>query len=238
MRKLPIALRSAHPLGFVAALFAATVAFVNPLRETAVADDWAYALMVRHLLGTGEHLAHAWVAANPIAQIEWGALFVRGLGFSHAALRGSTLVLAVVALGAFYLLCREHRLERRESAALTMLLLSSTLFLRLSFSFMTDVPFLALFLVAVLLYTMALQRNSLALALSGSLAAAAAILTRQFGVALLAGFLLAWLTRRERPRSWRLLAAATTLPCVAAAIQIFLGTVGANFTARRLLVDE
>jgi len=36
-------------------VFALTILFVNTFRETAVQDDWAYALTVKHLLETGKY---------------------------------------------------------------------------------------------------------------------------------------------------------------------------------------
>ena len=55
-------------------------------------------------------------------------------------------------------------------------------FLLLSFSFMTDVPFLVLLILALLFYTRSLRLRSYSWMILASIAASAAILTRQFGM--------------------------------------------------------
>src|SRR5688572_21224991 len=62
--------------------------------EVPIIDDWTYAWSVEHFLRTGELRMLEWSAHYPLAQIFWGALFSRLLGFSFIVLRLSTLVLA------------------------------------------------------------------------------------------------------------------------------------------------
>jgi hypothetical protein len=103
--------------------------------------------------------------------------------------------------------------------------------LLLSFTFMSDVQFLGWMLAALFLYVRGLRRGSDALVFLGSIAAAGAIGTRQFGVAIVAGLLVAWmLSRREvRPRLRTLLLAAA-VPVAAAGWQILVGLQEPNFT--------
>jgi hypothetical protein len=42
--------------------YVAAAAVINPLREYAFADDWAYALTVRHLVETGQYQLSPWAA--------------------------------------------------------------------------------------------------------------------------------------------------------------------------------
>ncbi|MCM2255890.1 MAG: hypothetical protein NDJ94_09495 [Vicinamibacteria bacterium] len=203
----------------VLAAFALAVVAVGPGRETAVDDDWAYALTVRALLETGTYAPHDWVAANPVFHVVWGGLGSLLLGPSMGALRASTLLLALAGLVAFDRLARDHGLRSDEAALLTASLLAGPLFLRLAFSFMTDVPYLALCLLALLAWSRALGQGSVTFAFAGSLCAAAAILTRQFGVVLIVAFVVATLLR-ARPLGARLasalVACATALPALAA----------------------
>ena len=62
--------------------------------EAPVIDEWTQASSVEHFLQTGELRVLEWSTVYPLAQILWGALFSRLLGFSFAVLRCSTLVLA------------------------------------------------------------------------------------------------------------------------------------------------
>ncbi len=102
------------------ALAAVVLIYVNPFRETEVDDDWAYALTVRHLLDSGQYHLQDSATANMPFQAYWGALFADIGGYSHGNLRLSTLVLWASGLAAFYFLCREHGLGRREAGLLTL----------------------------------------------------------------------------------------------------------------------
>ncbi|MGQ9494318.1 MAG: glycosyltransferase family 39 protein [Anaerolineae bacterium] len=184
--------------GLVVAIFGLVVLFVNPLRETAMKDDWAYAWTVRHLLETGKYQLHEWAAPNLIFQAYWGGLFARLLGYSFSSLRISTLVLLLVALLAFYNLAREHGLDNTQAGLLMFGLLASPLVLHLSFTFNADVPFLACLIIALYFYTRAIRLHSYSLMFIASIAASAAILTRQFGVVLIGGLFFLWVLSRTR----------------------------------------
>ncbi len=170
-------------------IFILTVLFINPIRETAMGDDWAYASMVQHLLKSGHYQLNNWTAANPLFQIYWGAMFANLLGYSHSVLRISTIILVFIGLIAFYSLAREHSLGRIGAGILVFSLFSSPLVLLYSFSFMTDVPFLSWLIIALFFYTRAIRLHSYPLMLLASVVASAAILTRQFGIALIGGVL-------------------------------------------------
>lgn len=219
------------PLLMVIALFVLTVLFVNPLRETAIGDDWAYALTVRHLVETGEYRPHEALAANFLFQAYWGALFARVFGFSYTVLRVSTLVLLFAGTVAFYLLAGEHGLSRTEAGVLTLALISSPLVLRLSFTFMTDAPFMAAVIIALWLDTRAIRLKSLPLMFLGSMAASAAILTRQFGAAFVPGLLVAWWVSGRQRDDLALYLAGAALPAVATGWQFYMGTIQSTWVA-------
>ncbi len=135
--------------------------FINPLRAGITDyDDWAYALSVRHLLETGRYYQHDYASANMPFQIYWGAAFASVFGYSLAILRASTLVMMTAGLVAFYFLAREHGLGPVPAALLVLGLMASPLILRLSFTFMTDIPFLSCLIIALLLYTRAIRLRS------------------------------------------------------------------------------
>jgi Dolichyl-phosphate-mannose-protein mannosyltransferase len=203
------------------AIFALTVLLVNPLRETALDDDFAYSLTVRHLLETGHYRTHDWAAPNMPFQAYWGSLVARVLGYSFASLRLSTLALMLLGLIAFYSLAKEHGLDAAQAGLLTLAIFASPLVLRLSFTFNTDIPFLCCLIIALLLWTRAIRLDSYWMMLLGSVASSAAILTRQFGIALLIGLLCVWGFDRDRWRHASLYLVGLTLPTVAAAWQLW-----------------
>jgi hypothetical protein len=217
------------------AAFALTILFVNPLRETAVDDDWAYALTVEHLLQTGSYRSHGWLAPNMPFQAYWGGLFARVFGYSFASLRLSTLTLVFPGLIAFYFLAREHHLNAMQAGLAMLALCASPLVFRFSFSFNTDVPFLMCFIIALFLYTRAIKLESYPLMFLGSIAAGAAILTRQFGVALPAGVCAVWALHKERRGKALLYSIGLLLPALAALWQLSAGILTPTWVQRHVL---
>jgi hypothetical protein len=223
--------RAGVSLTAVLLLFVAAAIVVNPLRETPVEDDWAYAETVKHFLDTGQYRLNDWLSANIAFQTGWATLFCLPTGFSFAALRVSTIVLAVVGLAALRALALEHGLSRSAANLLTFCVASSPLFFKMSLTFMSDVPFVAVMTVSLLLYTRALRGMTWFAWLAASFAGAAAILTRQFGAALLGGLAVVWLADRQRfARLSRYLAGAV-LPVAATLWQLNRGWNHSNWAA-------
>ncbi|HEV3299374.1 MAG TPA: glycosyltransferase family 39 protein [Planctomycetaceae bacterium] len=185
-------------LTVVLVLFLAAAAIVNPFREMPYDDDWAFSETVKHFLDTGQYRLNEWLAPNMPFQTMWGALFCLPFGYSFSALRISTIVLSVIGLVAFRALALEHGLSRGAANLLTLCLASSPLVFKLTLTYLSDVPFLAMTVVAVLLYTRALRNERWLDWLAASVAASATIFIRQFGIAILGGLALVWLWDRRR----------------------------------------
>jgi len=152
--------------------------------DVPVIDDWTYAWSVEHFLHTGELRMLEWSAHYPLAQILWGAVFSRVLGFSFTALRLSTLVLAWAGLVAFFLTLRELGMKPALAGLGTLLLWCNPVFFVLSHSFMTDVPFVSAMNAALLGYVRWVKRGRTGDLGLGSVAALLAFLIRQPGAAL------------------------------------------------------
>jgi hypothetical protein len=186
-------------------------------------DDWAYARTVEHLVDTGRYQLHPWLSANMPFQAVWGAMFVLLLGPGFGSLRLSTIILSAAGLWAFYVFLRAGGWSQTRSCGGVLVLWSSPLYLRFSFNFMTDVPFASLMMLSVWLYTAAWTRRSHGWMTLAAAAGTAAILTRQFGVALIpAVLLIAWL-QRSAPRTPSLVAVAAIPLILAAVYQVATG---------------
>jgi hypothetical protein len=175
--------------------------------EVPIIDDWTYAWSVEHFLETGELRLLEWSTAYPLAQILWGALFSRLLGFSFAVLRLSTLVLAWAGLLAFYGTLREVGIRPRLAGLGTLMLWCNPVFFVLSHSFMTDVPFVSAMNAALFGYVRWVNRGRTRDLGLGSVLALLASLIRQLGAALplipLASLLLAHVAGgARRPLPW------------------------------------
>jgi 4-amino-4-deoxy-L-arabinose transferase-like glycosyltransferase len=123
-------------------------------------DDWTYAWSVEHLLKTGQLQVLDWSIHYPFAQILWGALFCLPFGFSFSALRVSTVVLAWLGAVALYGTLRELGRARSVSLIATLVLIANPVFFVLSFSFMTDVPFVSVSNIAFFFILRGLHRRS------------------------------------------------------------------------------
>src|SRR4051794_36863114 len=111
------------------------VAFVNPIREMMIGDDWAYGLTVRHLLETGEYKLNDWAAANMPVQIYWAACLAQIFGYTFGLLRVSTLLLLGVAVVVLYFTLRDSGAGDCESSLLVLVMVASPAVLLLSFTF-------------------------------------------------------------------------------------------------------
>jgi hypothetical protein len=230
-----LSLRQSSLLWIGLAAFALTILLVDPLREVAVVDDWAYALTVQHLLKTGSYRAYDWLAANMPFQAYWGGIFAHGFGYSFTSLRISTLALAFLGLIAFYFLAREHQLDAMQAGLIVLVLCASPLVFRFSFTFNTDVPFFMCFISALFLYTRAIRLESYPLLFLASIAACAAILTRQFGMALPAGVFSVWALSKERSSKALFYSIGLILPVVAALWQLSSGILTPTWVQRHVL---
>jgi Dolichyl-phosphate-mannose-protein mannosyltransferase len=147
-------------------------------------DDWTYAWSVEHFLKTGQLQVLDWSIHYPFAQILWGALFCLPFGFSFSALQVSTVVLAWVGALALYGTLRELGRTRSESLIATLVLIANPVFFVLSFSFMTDVPFVSISNVAFFFIVSGLSRRSSFELYLGCAFAACAFFIRQIAIAI------------------------------------------------------
>ena len=123
-----------------------------------------------------------------VSHLLWGALFCLPFGFSFDALRLSTLSLSLAGILALYLLARALCHRRVVALVAAFTLAFNPLYFALSHTFMTDVPFTALTIVAVLCLVRSVQRQSFDWWFAGAVVASVATLSRQAGALLLPAF--------------------------------------------------
>lgn len=234
--------KRANFLGLCAILLtvAAAIAIVNPQRELLTWDDgWAYARSVVTLLYRGEYRLDQWSAANMPVQIGIATASSYLFGYSLTLLRWTTLCLLTLLLYSFFYLLRAIGCRMSHALVLTLCLLASPVLLALAFTFMSDVQFLAWLIFSLYLYCRGLQASSPRWLFAGSLAAACAIGTRQFGVAIFGGWVTVAVFARRTDRlnliGWF---AALLVPAAMTAWQLNGGTATANFTQAYRLAEQ
>jgi Dolichyl-phosphate-mannose-protein mannosyltransferase len=238
-RSIVALMRKCAGLLLLLVAFFIVVALVNPIREIMWGDDWAYGLTVRHLLATGEYRLNDWAAANMPVQVCWAALLAQLFGYSFSVLRVSTLIMLLIGLLALYRLLRDFNLKDSQAAVLTLAVFSSPAVLFLGFTFQTDVHFLGWQVLALLLYSRALRKQNYGYMALASLAAFAAVGTRQFGAALVAGLAATWVFfEKQRLRKASLYLLGLALPLLMSLWQFSFGINRPTFSQKVRLAEQ
>jgi Dolichyl-phosphate-mannose-protein mannosyltransferase len=154
------ALKASAPGTILLLVYFSAAILLHLFANVPLHDDWTYAWSVEHFLKTGKLQVLDWSIHYPFAQILWGALFCLPFGFSFSALRVSTVVLAWLGALALYGTLRELGRARSESLIATLVLIANPVFFVLSFSFMTDVPFVSVSNIAFFFIVRGFSRRS------------------------------------------------------------------------------
>jgi hypothetical protein len=179
-------------LGAAAALIAGWYAFawlvVRPLSGAPVVDSWLYQHAVTAFAHSGRLRFAGFTQAMPVGQVIYGLAWSRLFGTSAPSFDLSVAVLGMAGALVLYALVRRCGAEAAPALLATGLLICNPCYLFLSFSFMTEVPFLAPFLACHLAFACAdgSARAQRWLWLAASLATAA-FTVRPFGGAALIG---------------------------------------------------
>lgn len=233
--------RETWPVLTIAGVYAVMALILNPAYDWPVIDSWAFGWTVDQLLQTGKLHFVDWGAMSLFAHVWWGALFSLPAGFSFGAVNLSTFLLSFVAALASYFALRELSLSRTFSLVGAGAIVVNPAFVVLSYSYMTDVSFLAWFTLGVWSYVRGLRRDDWRWLLLGSAFATLSVLVRQNGVVLpaaLAAYLAwQWLrhppsppraggARQQRNFPWREGLAGVLLPFVSLVTLTVLSQVG------------
>ena len=205
-------------IGILVLLFALVLLLVSPSHRYSVTDDWAYAHSVQDMVRLN-YSPSEWSMATALSHVAWGAIFVWLFGFSFTVLTASNLVMAIAGIILFYLLLRQLEVVPTFALFGATVLFLNPMYIYLSYSYMSDVPFTTYSTASLLCYVIGVKRKDRNSALywlfGGSLFASLAYLDRQLGAILIAviAFYLLW----ESPKrvQFARIAAAILLPCVA-----------------------
>jgi len=202
-------------------LYSSAAILIRPFANLPFHDDWTYAWSAERFLKTGELQILDWSVHYPLVQILWGALFCLPYGFSFSALRASTVVLAWLGALALHGTLRELGRTRSESLIATVVLVTNPVFFVLSFSFMTDVPFVSVANIAFFFIVRGVcRRNSFQLCV-GCVFAVCALFIRQVAVAI-PGSLLLYFLFAPSHRSWRYLLPTVAFCLLCSLVPIFV----------------
>ena len=135
------------------------ILIINPIGDFPLNDDWCYGKSVKTLLEDGYLKLYNWGEMTLVGHVYWGYFFTKIFGFSFTVLRWSTLVMGFATLIGIYELCKLANISRWVSLVGVLLCMVNPIFLSLSFSFMTDVPFYCVTIWAFYFFAKALQTD-------------------------------------------------------------------------------
>ena len=163
-------------------IFIGVVFIVNPIGNFPLNDDWSYAKPVHSLLNGDGIKFTGWMSMTLFSQVIWGAIWCKIFGFSFTILRFSTLFLSGLGVIYTYKLIRVFNANLTHSFAFSLLVLFNPIFLNLSFTFMTDVPFYTLSIIAIYHFTKHLENKLVSHLIFAAIFSVIATLTRQLAL--------------------------------------------------------
>jgi hypothetical protein len=174
-------------------LWGIAIFLVNPVGDFPLNDDWAFGRNVYNLTENGILKFTDYAAMSLLSQVLWGSLFCKIFFFSFTVLRVSTLVLSFIGTLVFFRLVRNYINDFSFVFLTVFLVVANPLFFSLSFTFMTDVPFLVFCLLSVWFYWRYIENEKGGAIILGSIFALIATLTRQLGIMIPVAFVLSLL---------------------------------------------
>lgn len=156
-----------------------------PIRGQIYRDDFAYAQSVKQFINTGQVNVTEWAAPTLILQILWGGVFTYILGFSFGSLHVSVIILLPIILIYLYKILKELNVNSFNSFFLTILFLSIPFILQFTYTFQTDIPFLALEILSIYYFLRGIKENDIKYLFIGTIFSILGFLIRQIAIALI-----------------------------------------------------
>ncbi len=182
MKKIKKFLKKNPGLIMIFFLFIAVFLILSPVFEFPLNDSWAHAKSVKNLADNHQVEISEWTAASFVFQLFYGYLFTLPFGFSFTALRISTIVLSFLGIAVFYFILKELRFKESIATLASLILFFNPIYFNLSYTFMTDIPFISLVLIATLFFVKAIKKEDNILLLLGTIFSIFAFLIRQHGL--------------------------------------------------------
>src|SRR6202451_1015076 len=132
---------------------------LHPLTDAPVVDSWLYGTAGALIRRTGEISFAGFTQTMPIAQVVYGVAWAHAFGGNSVSLELSTVTLAILCGVMFHALAIRCGAPRWQALAATGLLICNPCFTFLSFSFMTEIPFLTAMIATHLAFAKAEGRR-------------------------------------------------------------------------------
>lgn len=165
---------------------------VNPIGDFPLNDDFSFGRTVYNLTEQNQLVFDEWLSMTLIAQVVWGSAFCELFGFSFTTLRISTLIIGCFGIIALYRIGKELNIPSTTSLLVALILAFNPLFFSLSYTFMSDVPFLSMLILSTLFFIKYFKKEQIKWLVIATCCSLSAILIRQLGLMLPLAFTFTW----------------------------------------------
>ncbi len=125
--------------------------------DYAINDDWGYSTPIHWWSSERQFNLTHWQSMPLITQLALGTVWSELFGYSQGNLRQLTLSLALISCTTLFVCARYLDIKPVLCAVCAVLPLSSPIFVGLSYSFMTDIPAIAIVMLASLFFVRSLK---------------------------------------------------------------------------------
>ena len=198
-------------LGLLAAAFLLSILIVGPGGEFPLNDDWSFVRSVRVLVAAQDWRPLGWASMTQISNALLGYVVCSLSSCSFEHLRAATLLAALALLLGCFGLYRWNGASRLASALAACAVAFNPVLYPLAYTFMTDVGFALLMVVAAPACLAALRTGRWRFVLLASALLLAATLSRQLGIALAAALLPLYVFSSREPLALRVAKAGLPL---------------------------
>lgn len=187
---------------FLILLFLIATLVVNPFGNFPLNDDWSYARAVYSLVNDGKLQFTGWMSMTLFSQVIWGSIWCYIFGFSHEILRLSTIALTCISIPYIYYILRETT-SKQNSFIISLLIVFNPIFFNLSFTFMTDVPFICFSIISIYYFLMQIERLNKKYIVLATIFSVIATLTRQLALIIPLSFFILYLFQSNVKKEYK-----------------------------------
>jgi len=184
----------------LAVIWVLTEMLIHPAGEFPLNDDWSYTLSLQQWYDKHQYRLLGWTSMPLLSQLTWGLLFCKIFGFSFTILRYSTLVLGLAGGIGAYFLAREFSHDKGACFLAALILLFNPIYLNLSNTYMTDVPFTSFLILSLLFFVKGLRQEKTTYIIQGVFFVLVATLVRQLGLLVAIAFAVALVLKNNFSR--------------------------------------
>ncbi|HJT18088.1 MAG TPA: glycosyltransferase family 39 protein [Thermoanaerobaculia bacterium] len=193
-------LRDIGEIAFVLCLWAAAIAFIRPVGEFPLLDDWDFTIATWNFARTGHFHFTLFTAVSLRAMVLYFAAWARIFGESFLVLRIATMTLGAATIVIINRMLRLAGLGRVPRVIATLAFAFHPIFLWASCTHMTEVPFVCAGVGTMLLIWRGVERERWLMIVAGCALAIVSCFIRQTGVLNLIAPAIVVVMSRERRR--------------------------------------